>query len=189
MNPEGFTIRIAGEKDQQFAEEISKETEQSAIARGSGIAKRTPESIREKLSSGKAVIAVAESGKWAGFSYIEVWANGEFVSNSGLIVAPEFRKGGVAKAIKKKIFSLGRKLFPAAKIFSITTGLAIMKMNARLKFETVTFNELPHETAFWQGCRSCVNFDILKRKNYKNCLCTAMVFNPVHRCSKTRDHG
>ena len=188
MDPDGFTIRIASEKDQQYAEEISKETELSAIARGSGIAKRTPDSIREKLTSGKAVIAVAKSGKWAGFGYIDVWANGEFVSNSGLIVAPEFRKGGVAKAIKQKIFALGRKLFPAARIFSTTTGLAIMKMNAKLKFETVTFNELPHDKAFWQGCRSCVNFDILMRKNFKNCLCTAMLFKPAS-CVKTENHG
>ena len=178
MKPKGFTIRIAGETDQQYAEEISDETERSAIARGSGISKRTPESIKEKMKDGKAVIALSEDGHWAGFSYIEVWAKGEYVSNSGLIVAPEYRKGGIASAIKRKIFALSRIKFPRAKIFSITTGLAIMKLNAKLAFETVTFNELPADKGFWEGCRSCVNYDILHSKNFKNCLCTAMLYTP-----------
>ncbi len=179
MDPEHIKIKIAGAADEQYAAAISIETALSAKARGSGISQRSPESIITKMREGKAVIAVCDDGSWAGFSYIEVWANGEFVSNSGLIVSPRFRQKGVAAAIKKKIFRLSRKKYPDARIFSITTGLAIMKMNARLGFEPVTYSEITTEKKFWQGCRSCVNYNILSGKNYSNCLCTAMLFNPV----------
>lgn len=177
-NPEGIIIRVATPDDQQYAVLISDETESSAIKRGSGIAKRPPEYICQKMLEGKAVIAITEDGKWVGFSYIEIWAKGEFVSNSGLIVHPDYRGMGVASGIKQQIFNLARKKYPTAQIFSITTGLAIMKMNAALGFDTVTFNEITHDEQFWKGCRSCVNFSILESKQYKNCLCTAMLFTP-----------
>src|ERR1700742_1891904 len=88
----GITIRIAVPADVKYAYPILEEMERSARARGTGIAKRTPQSICKKIYEGKAVIAVAHDGGWAGFSYIEVYSAGEFVSNSGLIVNPIFRK-------------------------------------------------------------------------------------------------
>jgi hypothetical protein len=176
---EDIIVRRAVEEDGRFAKIIVAEMEASAIIRGSGIAKRSPGSIIQKIKEGKAVIAVTNNNTWAGFSYIEIWANGEFVSNSGLIVAPAYRGFGVARAIKEKIFTLSREMYPQSKIFSITTGLAIMKMNASLGFETVTFNEITHEKKFWQGCKSCVNYNILEGKHYKNCLCTSMLYTPV----------
>ena len=178
MDPEGVIVRKATKEDERYAVQIAEETERSAIARGSGISKRSPESIILKIAEGRAVIAVAATGEWAGFSYFEVWAGGEFISNSGLIVAPAFRQGGVARAIKKKVFSLGRRKYPKAKVFSITTGLAIMKLNARLGFEPVTYHEITQEPAFWKGCESCVNYPVLKSKDFRNCLCTAMLFTP-----------
>ncbi|MBO9634733.1 MAG: N-acetyltransferase [Chitinophagaceae bacterium] len=192
MDPEGVIVRIAGQQDEQYAEAISAETERSAIERGSGISQRPASCIIQKMREGKAVIAISETGEWAGFSYIEVWSNGEFVSNSGLIVSPAFRGSGVAAGIKALIFELGRQLYPDARIFSITTGLAIMKMNARLGFEPVTFNEITRDAAFWEGCRSCVNFNILESKKCKNCLCTAMLYTPpVMRksCKKGKSPG
>ncbi len=171
-------IREASEEDSRFAEEISLETKTSAIARGSGISKRSAESIIKKMKEGNAVIAVTDAGEWAGFSYIQEWAHGEFISNSGLIVAPAYRGLGVARLIKRKIFKLSKMKYPAAKIFSITTGSAIMKLNARLGFETVTFNELAVEKEFWAGCKSCVNYRILKSKGFTNCLCTSMLYTP-----------
>ena len=170
-------VRLATEEDNQFAKIITTEMETSAIIRGSGISKRSPDFIIKKIKEGKAIIAVTRSNIWVGFSYIEVWANGEFVSNSGLIVAPSYRGRGLAKSIKDKIFELSRNKYPQAKIFSITTGLAIMKMNANIGFETVTFNEITHEKKFWLGCKSCVNYSILQSKKYKNCLCTAMLYD------------
>ncbi len=86
--------------------------ERSAKARGTGIARRTPQSLCKKIYDGKAVIAVADDGDWAGFSYIELWGNGEFVSNSGLIVNPIYCKGGIATAIKQEIFALCRLKYP-----------------------------------------------------------------------------
>ncbi len=179
MDPEDdIIVRVANVSDAHYAKMISEETEASAIKRGTGISKRTPESIIQKMEQGKAVIAITASGQWVGFSYFEVWGNGEFVSNSGLIVNPTYRNQGVAAKIKNKVFQLARTSYPEAKIFSITTGLAIMKMNARLGFETVTYNEIAKDKAFWEGCRSCVNYSILQGKQCTNCLCTAMLFSP-----------
>src|SRR3954466_7872039 len=152
--------------------------EASAKARGTGIAKRNPEYIENKMLEGKAVIAVTADGKWVGFCYIETWSHGEYVANSGLIVAPEFRKSGVAKRIKEAIFNLSREKYPAAKIFGLTTGLAVMKINSDLGYEPVTYSELTQDEAFWAGCKSCVNYDILTMKERKNCMRTAMLYDP-----------
>jgi len=176
---EEVIIRIASPADCRYARQIAEETERSALLRGSGISKRSPVSIREKIKAGKAVIAVAPTGDWAGFSYIESWDHGRLVSNSGLIVAPAYRKLGIATAIKKEIFRLSRERYPGAAIFSITTGLTIMLLNSRLGFKPVTFSEITHEKRFWNGCKSCVNYPILKGNCFGNCLCTAMLFDPA----------
>lgn len=178
MYPENIIVRVAISHDEEFAQEITDEMEASAIIRGSGISKRSPKSICEKIREGKAVIALTEDSRWVGFSYIEIWSNGEFVSNSGLIVHPAFRERGIASKIKREIFSLSRQKYPEAKVFSITTGLAIMKMNAAFGFQAVTYSEITKEEKFWKGCESCVNYDVLTKKNNKVCLCTAMLFEP-----------
>ncbi|MBL7849275.1 MAG: GNAT family N-acetyltransferase [Cyclobacteriaceae bacterium] len=154
---------------------------ESAKARGTGIAKRSPEYIQTKMDEGKAVIALTDDGTWVGFCYIEAWEHGKYVANSGLIVSPPFRKSGVAREIKRKVFELSRKKYPDAKIFGLTTGLAVMKINSDLGYEPVTYSELTTDEEFWKGCRSCVNYDILMSKERKNCLCTAMLFDPVEK--------
>src|SRR5271154_771424 len=173
-----FKIFIADETHQNFAQIICDEMESSAKARGTGIAKRSPDYIKQKMREGKAVIAFTQDGFWAGFCYIETWSHGEYVANSGLIVAPAFRKGGLAKQIKKKIFELSRKQYPDSKIFGLTTGLAVMKINSDLGYEPVTYSELTQDENFWAGCKSCVNYDILMSKERKNCMCTAMLYDP-----------
>ena len=173
-----FKILIANASHQDFAQIICDEMESSAKARGTGIAKRSPDYIKEKMREGKAVIAFTEDGIWAGFCYIETWSHGEYVANSGLIVAPPFRKSGLAKNIKKKIFDLSQKLYPDAKLFGLTTGLAVMKINSDLGYEPVTYSELTQDEAFWAGCKSCVNYEILMSKERKNCMCTAMLYDP-----------
>ncbi|MFW0715976.1 N-acetyltransferase [Pedobacter sp. N23S346] len=180
MNNPIIFVRIATKADAIYADEIVSETLNAAIIRGSGISKRTPESIIEKMETGKAVIAVTSDGEWVGFSYFEAWEHGDFISNSGLIVKSKFRNSGVARCIKNRIFNLSRRNFPQAKIFSITSGAAIMKMNSQLGFEPVTFDQITKDEDFWAGCSSCINFDILERKNRCNCLCTAMLFSPEH---------
>ena len=152
--------------------------ESSAKARGTGIAKRSPEYIAAKMLEGKAVIAVTQTGQWVGFCYIEEWSHGKFVANSGLVVSPEFRKTGIAKQIKRRIFDLSREKYPEAKIFGLTTGLAVMKINSGLGYEPVTYSELTDDEEFWAGCKSCVNYDILMSKERKNCMCTAMLYDP-----------
>src|ERR1044071_8501102 len=179
MNQEQeFQIIVADESHESFADIICDEMAASALARGTGIARRSPEYIREKMREGKAVIAFSKDGIWAGFCYIETWSTGEYVANSGLIVAPPFRKGGLAKKIKKKIFELSRQKYPEAKIFGLTTGLAVMKINSELGYEPVTYSELTQDDAFWSGCKSCVNYEILMSKERKNCMCTAMLYDP-----------
>jgi len=171
-------VRVAALDDKKYSKIITDEMEASAKARGTGIAKRTPEYIEEKIDEGKAVIALTDTGQWVGFCYIETWSHGEYVANSGLIVAPEYRKSGVAKSIKERIFKLSREKYPESKIFGLTTGLAVMKINSDLGYEPVTYSELTQDEAFWAGCRSCVNYEILMSKDRKNCMCTAMLFDP-----------
>ncbi len=178
MEHQDIIIRVANSGDTQYAETITREMEESAKARGTGIAKRSPEYVANKMDEGKAVIALTNDGVWVGFCYIETWSHGAFVANSGLIVSPAFRKSGVAKSIKEKVFQLSRQLFPDAKIFGLTTGLAVMKINSDLGYEPVTYSELTQDEEFWAGCKSCVNYDILMSKDRKNCMCTAMLYDP-----------
>ena len=152
--------------------------ESSAKARGTGIAKRSPHYIEKKIDEEKAVIALTKEGGWVGFCYIETWSHDEYVANSGLIVAPAYRKSGIAKRIKQTIFKLSRQKYPDAKIFGLTTGLAVMKINSDLGYEPVTYSELTQDEEFWAGCKSCVNYDILMSKERKNCMCTAMLYDP-----------
>jgi len=170
-------IVIANEAHFKYAPMICDTIAESAKVRGTGIAKRTPEYIHKKLENGNAVIALDEN-KFAGFCYIEVWGHEKFVANSGLIVHPAYRGQGLAKKIKREIFDLSKKKFPNAKIFGITTGLAVMKINYELGYKPVTFSELTDDPEFWKGCQTCKNFDILTRTEQKMCLCTGMLHDP-----------
>lgn len=170
-------IVIANASHVKFAQIICDTIAESAKIRGTGIAKRTPEYIIKKMMNGNAIIAV-EGEQFAGFCYIEAWGHQKYVANSGLIVHPDFRNQGLAKKIKKAVFDLSRKKFPEAKIFGITTGLAVMKMNYELGYRPVTFSELTDDPEFWKGCQTCKNFDILTRTERKMCLCTGMLYDP-----------
>jgi len=186
FNISDINVRVASEEDFVYAEDICKEIYVSSQERKTGIARRTPEYIREKMAAGKAVIATSEEGEFAGFSYIETWQGKSFVANSGLIVAHKFRGQGVAKRIKEHIFALSRSLFPNAKIFSITTGAAVMKMNYELGFRPVPFSELTTDPEFWKGCEACRHYDILKSHDYTMCICTGLLYDPKeHSKEKT----
>jgi hypothetical protein len=170
-------ISIANDSHLKYTEEISTLMAEAAKARGTGIAERTPEYLSEKIQQGKAVIALGGQ-HLAGFCYIESWGHDQYVANSGLIVHPDFRRTGLAKKIKSKIFELSRVKYPNAKIFGITTSLAVMKINSELGYKPVTFSELTTDDSFWKGCRSCQNYDILQRTNRNHCLCTGMLYHP-----------
>lgn len=185
MTIHDFSIIIAGPEHEGFAETITREMEESAKARGTGIAKRSPHYIIEKMREGKAVIAFHNDRRWAGFCYIESWGHGKYVANSGLIVNPAFRKAGLAKAIKYKVFELSRKKFPDSKIFGLTTSSAVMKINSELGYEPVIYSDLTDDEEFWKGCQSCVNYPILMSKQRKNCMCTAMLYDPAEKDPKT----
>ncbi|MBZ9626596.1 GNAT family N-acetyltransferase [Psychroflexus sp. CAK1W] len=170
-------IVIADSSHAGYANIICNTIEEASQIRGTGIAKRDPNYIISKLENGNAVIAL-DGEKFAGFCYIEVWSHEKFVANSGLIVHPDYRSMGLAKKIKAKVFAHSRKKYPEAKIFSITTGLAVMKMNSELGYHPVTFSELTDDESFWNGCQSCKNYDVLQSKNRKMCFCTGMIYDP-----------
>ncbi len=172
-------VMVADASHTIYADEICEEILISARERGTGIARRTPEYISEKILAGKAIIAIAEDGRFAGFSYIETWGGKEYVANSGLIVAHAFRGIGLAMRIKRKIFEHSRTLYPNAKIFSITTGAAVMKMNYELGFRPVTFAALTDDPEFWKGCQGCRNYPILEANEHRMCLCTGLLYDPA----------
>lgn len=182
---DNIVVTIADETHLGYVETILTTIEEAAKIRGTGIARRSPEYISLKIKEGKAIIALAGE-EFAGFCYIESWGNKKFVANSGLIVVDKFRGAGLAKRIKRKAFELSRQRYPNAKIFGLTTGLAVMKINTELGYKPVTFSELTDDEAFWKGCQSCVNYDILQRTNRKHCLCTGMLFDPEWENNK--DH-
>ncbi len=160
-----------------FAKTISQCIDESAKDRGTGIARRTPEYIIKKVQNGNAVIAL-DGDQFAGFCYIEVWQHGKYVAHSGLIVSPQYRGKGLAKAIKKKVFKLSLEKYPGAKIFGITTGQAVMKINYELGYKPVHFSELTDDPEFWKGCQTCKNYDVLTRTDRSMCLCTGMLHEP-----------
>lgn len=177
MEGKNVQVLYADESHTKYAERICQLIYESALQRGTGIARRKPEYIAQKMESGKGVIAL-DGDKCVGFSYIECWSHGDYVATSGLIVDPDYRRMGLATRIKEKTFQLARERFPYAKLFSITTSLAVMKLNTRLGYQPVTLSELTHDQEFWQGCEGCVNYDVLKRNNYRICLCYGMLYDP-----------
>jgi len=178
-----ITVQVADERFLEYVDTILTTIADAAKVRGTGIARRSPEYIVQKMKEGKAIIALAGT-EFAGFCYIESWGNKKFVANSGLIVVDKFRGHGLAKRIKRKAFELSRLRYPDAKIFGLTTGLAVMKINSELGYKPVTFSELTDDEAFWKGCQSCVNYDILQRTGRKHCLCTGMLFDPAKDIEK-----
>lgn len=176
-------IVVASGLHKTYAEDICKLIEVSAAQRGTGIAKRSPQYIQEKMNQNEAVIALANE-RLAGFCYIESWSDKKYVANSGLIVHPEFRKIGLARRIKKAAFQLSMKKFPDAILFGLTTSLPVMKINSDLGYYPVTYNQLTTDETFWNGCKSCVNYEILLSKNRSNCMCTAMMYDPRSKKKK-----
>jgi hypothetical protein len=170
-------ILVANESHVKHAETVCNLMYESALKRGTGIAKRSPEYIAKKMKEGKAIV-VTDGNRLIGFSYIESWQHKRFVANSGLIVDPDYRNTGLARKIKRAIFDLSRQLYPDAKIFSITTGLAVMKLNSELGYVPVTFSELTGDDDFWKGCEGCRNYHILQENNRRMCLCTGMLYDP-----------
>ena len=178
-------ILIAGEEHLRYIPLILQTIEDATKVRGTGIAKRTPEYVEQKMREGKAIIAFVDN-EFAGFCYIESWGNKQYVANSGLIVVEKFRGHGLARKIKEKSFHLSREKYPDAKLFGLTSGAAVMKINTELGYVPVTFAELTDDEAFWRGCQGCVNYDILLRTNRRYCICTAMLFDPKKKVTSNK---
>ena len=180
MTDNQIEILVAGEEHLRYVHVILKTIEDAAKVRGTGIAKRTPEYIEQKIREGKAIIALS-GDEFAGFCYIESWGNKQYVANSGLIVVEKLRGQGLARRIKEKSFHLSREKYPDAKLFGLTSGAAVMKINTALGYVPVTFADLTDDEAFWRGCQGCVNYDVLQRTNRRYCICTAMLYDPKRK--------
>jgi len=175
---EKLNISVAGEKHLSYVTEVEKALLEASKVKGTGLAKRSKDYLSKKISEGKAVIALTKDGEFAGFCYIESWGHEKYVANSGLIVLDKFRGRGLAMKIKAEAFKLSRNIFPGAKMFGLTTSLAVMKINSAIGYNPVTFSELTDDDQFWKGCQSCAYYDILFRTNRTHCLCTAMLYDP-----------
>lgn len=175
---DGIEVQIANASHEKYVDEILETISAAAKVRGTGIAKRTHEYVAQKMKEGKAIIALSGE-EFAGFCYIESWGNKQYVANSGLIVVEKFRGHGLAKRIKKTAFNLSRKLWPEAKLFGLTSGGAVMKINTELGYVPVPFSELTDDEAFWRGCQGCINHDVLERTDRRYCICTAMLYDPA----------
>ena len=147
---EEITVLVADASHEKYVDTILDTIAAAAKVRGTGIARRSHEYLATKMRETKAVIALA-GDRFAGFSYIETWGNKHYVTTSGLIVHPDFRNLGVSKRIKDMTFTLARTRWPQAKIFSLTSGSAVMKMNTQLGYVPVTFADLTDDEAFWRG--------------------------------------
>ena len=174
-------ISIASSVHLTYVPDIEQALLIASQQKGTGIAVRSKEYLKGKIEEGKAVVAISSEGIWAGFCYIESWGHNKYVANSGLIVSPEFRGIGLAVEIKKRAFELSAKLFPGAKLFGLTTSLAVMKINSGLGYKPVTFSELTDDDDFWKGCQTCPYYDILVRTKRDDCLCTAMIMDPAEK--------
>ncbi len=184
IKSENIIILVADASHEKYVDEILETISAAAKVRGTGIAKRTHEYVAQKMREGKAVIALYNN-EFAGFCYIESWGNKQYVANSGLIVADKFRRHGLAKRIKKRAFDLSREKWPNAKLFGLTSGGAVMKINTELGYVPVPFSELTDDEAFWKGCQGCVNHDVLMRTDRRYCICTAMLYDPEkHKTDK-----
>jgi hypothetical protein len=186
---EKIIIKFADASDLIFVENVKNAIIIASEEKGTGIAVRSPEYITGKILEGKAIMAKTESGIWAGFCYIESWGHNRFVANSGLIVNEKYRGRGLAKAIKSKAFELSQQLFPGAKLFGITTSLAVMRINSELGYKPVTISELTDDEEFWKGCQTCPYYDILVRTKRSHCLCTAMLLDPTETKSSNSLSG
>ena len=178
MRIENIEITKASERHLSYVPEIEKALRDASLQNGVAIAVRSNEYLTQKIREGKAIVALSSRGKWAGFCYIESWGHNKFVANSGLIVSASFRGMGLAGEIKKRALELSTELFPGARLFGLTTSLAVMRINSRLGYKPVTFSELTDDEQFWKGCETCPYYDILVRTKREDCLCTAMIMDP-----------
>jgi len=178
---QNIEITIASKRHLDYVTEIEEALYQASLKKGTGIAVRSREYLQSKIEEGKAVIALGDGGIWAGFCYIESWGHNKYVANSGLIVSVAFRGIGLAREIKKRALELSGQLFPGARLFGLTTSLAVMKINSELGYKPVTFSELTDDDQFWKGCETCPYYDILVRTKRDDCLCTAMIMDPAEK--------
>ncbi len=177
ITSEDIRIVVADPSHEIYVDTILDTIREAAKKRGTGIAERTHEYVATKMRESKAVLAL-HGDRFAGFSYIETWENKHFVTTSGLIVHPDYQGLGIAKRIKDYTFTLARLRWPHAKIFSLTSGDAVMKMNTALGYVPVSFNQLTNDDAFWHGCEGCTNHSVLEERGRKFCVCTGMLWDP-----------
>jgi GNAT superfamily N-acetyltransferase len=169
-------------------EDASRAREAAALIRRASrdhdIARRATPFLRDKILSGKAVLALHED-RLVGFGYFSDWEGGRFVSHSGLVVDDAFRGRGLGRRMKTRLMQAGARRFPEATVMSLTTSPAVLAMNRSLGFRKVPVERLTTDPAFWEGCKACRNYAEMQRLG-RRCCCDAMILSPRAAASAAR---
>lgn len=174
-----FLLSVSNENHTPFAREIELLFEQVTNEKSIGINLKKGQYIGEKIIKGDAIIATKQ-GRLAGFCYLRNRNNDDYVSISGIVVVPQFRRLGLAKMMIEEIFQVARKKYPKAKLFSLTTSPEVMRINSIHGYKTVNYSKLSTSNKFWAECSDCLNYNFLQKNNNTRCLCSAMLFNPFN---------
>ncbi len=163
-------------EDVRFAEAASRLID--AASSQYDIAKRSPEWLGAKIRAGRAAIATAaapsDERELVGFGYWSAWDKDTFISHSGLVVRPDYRGSGLGRDLKTILFDSSRRQLPRATLMSLTTSPHVRALNLSLGFEVVPLDQLTHDPAFWEGCRTCRNYAAVQARG-ERCCCEGML--------------
>lgn len=167
-------VRESTPEDVRYAEAASALIDQASAE--FDIAKRTPEWLAAKIRARRAAIALA-GGELVGFGYWSAWENDTFISHSGLVVRSDYRGTGLGRDLKMVLFDSSRRRLPEASLMSLTTSPQVRKLNLSLGFEIVPLEQLTKDPAFWEGCRTCRNYEEVQARG-QQCCCEGMLLRP-----------
>jgi len=172
-----FLISIPSPEHISFSKEIENLLKEAAAEKSRGLNIKNSDYIEKKILSGDAIIATKD-GELAGFCYLRRRKNTDYVSVSGIVIMPKYRKIGLSKLIINEAFELARTKYPEAKIFCLTTSPTFMRVSSELGYKPISYSKLSTSQEFWNACSDCLNYSTLKSNNNSRCLCSAMLFDP-----------
>ncbi len=170
----GIEVRESTPEDTPRAEQAAH-----LIAEASShhdIATRTTEWLAKKVRARRAAVAL-DGDELVGFGYWSSWQEDTFVSHSGLVVRADYRGAGLGGDLKRVLFDSSRRQLPDARLISLTTSPQVRKLNLALGFEIVPLDQLTQDPAFWEGCKTCRNYEDVVARG-EQCCCEGMLLLP-----------